>query len=86
MKKIILFIFLLMTTLSMARDFDYRAREEFSEVKNNMISSEEKMSRMSSGEFSLRYQWDLLERDSNRLLYSGFLQELDHQDRGREDN
>ncbi len=84
MKRFILIAVIVMGSITYSRDLDYRGRNEFKEVSNEIITIEDKMSRMSSGEMSLKKNWYLNDRDRNFQRYSDFHRDLENQNRGNE--
>ncbi|GLI58356.1 hypothetical protein PM10SUCC1_38700 [Propionigenium maris DSM 9537] len=84
MKRLILVAMIVLGSISYSRDLDYRGRNEFMEVSAEIITTEDKVSRMSSGEISLKKNWYLNERDRNFERYSNFHRDLENQDRGNQ--
>ena len=84
MKRFILIAMIVLGSITYSRDLDYRGRNEFKEVSNEIITIEDKMSRMSSGEMSLKKNWYLNDRDRNFQRYSDFHRDLENQNRGNE--
>jgi len=82
MKNLILITVILVGSISYSRDLDFRGRSEFKEVSKEIVSSEEMMSRMSSGEISLKKNWYLADREKKFERYSSFHRDLEYQDRG----
>lgn len=84
MKRLILVAMIVLGSISYSRDLDYRGRNEFMEVSAEIITTEDKVSRMSSGEISLKKNWYLNERARNFERYSHFHRDLENQDRGNQ--
>ncbi len=84
MKRLIFIAVIVLGSISYSRDLDYRGRNEFREVSAEIITTEDKISRMSSGEMSLKKNWYLNERDRNFERYSNFHMDLENQDRGNQ--
>jgi len=84
MKRLILIAMIALGSISYSRDLDYRGRNEFKEISAEIITTEDKVSRISSGEMSLKKNWYLNDRDKNFERYSGFHRDLENQNRGNE--
>lgn len=84
MKRLVLIAMIVLGSISYSRDLDFRGRNEFREVSAEIITTEDMISRMSSGEMSLKKNWYLNERDKNFERYSGFHRDLENQNRGNE--
>ena len=70
MKKMLLVGMLVVSGLSFGRDFEYREYNEFQNVQNPVMESQEQLSR--EREISLE----------NQVKYSDFMNELDNMDKG----
>lgn len=84
MKRLMLIAMIVLGSISYSRDLDYRERNEFKEISAEIITTEDKVSRMSSGEMSLKKNMYLNDRDMNFERYSHFHRELETQNRGSE--
>ena len=84
MKRLVLIAMIVLGSISYSRDLDFRGRNEFREVSAEIITTEDMISRMSSGEMSLKKNWYLNERDRNFERYSGVHRNLENQNRGNE--
>ncbi len=74
MKKMLLVGMLVVSGLSFGRDFEYREYNEFQNVQNPVMESQEQLSR--EREISLE----------NQVKYSDFMNELDNMDKGKNTN